>query len=176
VCTAALRYTFDVASWGHSAVIQTPVRVISAVFVSLFLGTVLSAKPNFTGEWKMNASKSDFGTLPAPEKLVRTIEHKDPDITVKTVQVGHQGEVKTEFHYMTDGKEFTAKSTFGEIKGTAKWAGDTLVVETKRSVQGAEITQVDRWTLGEDGKSLSVHSVIQTPNGAFKMALSFEKQ
>ncbi|MBV6430815.1 MAG: hypothetical protein IANPNBLG_00935 [Bryobacteraceae bacterium] len=124
----------------------------------------------------MNASKSDFGTLPAPEKLVRTIEHKDPEISVKTVQVGHQGEVKTEFRYTTDGREFTAKSAFGEIKGTAKWGGDTLVVETKRSVQGAEIKQVDRWTISEDGKALNVNSVIQTPNGAFKMSLNFDKQ
>jgi len=176
VCTAGLRYTFGVAVGGNFDVCHTPMRLAIVILASLLFGPALSAKPDFTGKWKMNASKSDFGTLPAPEKLDRAIEHKDPDISVKTVQVGHQGEVKTEFHYTTDGKEFTAKSAFGEIKGTAKWAGDTLVVETKRSVQGAEITQVGRWTLSEDGKALSVHSVIQTPNGAFKMSLSFDKQ
>ncbi|MBI3209312.1 MAG: hypothetical protein HYZ37_10495, partial [Candidatus Solibacter usitatus] len=43
---------------------------------SLF-ASALGAKPNFSGEWKLVLSKSDFGPLPAPDRGVRTIQHDD---------------------------------------------------------------------------------------------------
>ena len=33
------------------------------------LACAAQAKPNFTGDWKLNADKSDFGPLPPPEKM-----------------------------------------------------------------------------------------------------------
>jgi hypothetical protein len=49
--------------------------------IAVLLTTVLTAtapaadKPNFSGEWKMDAAKSDFGQLPAPTSFVRKIAH-----------------------------------------------------------------------------------------------------
>src|ERR1051325_1645045 len=124
--------------------------------VSLLFAALCYAKPNFSGQWTMDASKSDFGPMPAPEKIVRVIDHKEPNLNIKTTQVGQQGEVKSEYSYTTDGKEFTAKSGAGEIKGTATWAADDLVVKSKRQIQNIEIDQTDRWSLSADGKTLKV--------------------
>ena len=41
-----------------------------------------SNKPNFSGEWKMNAAKSNFGQVPPPAKFVRRIQHSEPSLTV----------------------------------------------------------------------------------------------
>lgn len=144
--------------------------------VVFLMAASLFGKQDFTGVWNMVADKSDFGALPAPEKIERTIEHKDPSISIKTVQVGQQGEVKTELSYTTDGKEFSQTTRFGELKGTANWEGEELVVKTKRQVQGTEIESTDRWKLGEGGKSLVVNSQITTPQGEFKFTIHFEKK
>ena len=142
----------------------------------LLAATALLAKQDLTGSWSMVADKSDFGQLPAPTSIERVIDHKDPEISVKTTQAGAQGEVKTDYHYTTDGKEFTQTTRFGELKGTANWEGEELVVKTKRQLQGGEISTVERWKLNDGGKALVVNSQITTPQGEFKYTIHFEKK
>ena len=144
--------------------------------VLCLMATAMFAKQDLTGVWSMVAEKSDFGALPAPAKIERTIAHKDPSILIKTVQVGQQGEITTEYKYTTDGAEFTQTTRFGDLKGTAVWEGEELVVKTKRKVQEAEISTVERWKLGEGGKVLTVSSQITTPQGEFKYTIHFEKK
>ena len=38
------------------------------VLTGLLVSGQAQAKPNFTGEWKLDTSKSDFGPMPAPSK------------------------------------------------------------------------------------------------------------
>ena len=87
----------------------------------LLLASAMFAKQDLTGVWNMVAEKSDFGAMPAPSKIERTIAHKDPSILIKTVQNGQQGEITTEYKYTTDGQEFTQTTRFGELKGTAPY-------------------------------------------------------
>jgi hypothetical protein len=142
----------------------------------LLFAVVCFAKPNFTGKWKMDSAKSDFGPLPGPEKMLRTVEHTEPNIKITNEQSGQQGEIKTELAYTTDGKEFTNKSLAGESKGTATWVGESLVVKTKRNIQGQDIDQTDRWTLSADGKYTTIHTTLKTPKGEFEITIAFEKQ
>jgi len=65
------------------------------------------SKPNFTGTWKVNNSKSDFGPMPAPQSSTSKIDHKEPSLRIATTWVGDQGERTFEFSYTTDGKENT---------------------------------------------------------------------
>ena len=124
----------------------------------------------------MNLSKSDFGQLPAPDKLIRTIKHDDPELQIKTQQAGAQGEVTSELKYTTDGKEATNTTRGGEVKGTCKWDGDVLVVESKRKIQNVEINQMDRWVISTDGKSMMVETAIKTPQGDLNLKIAFDKQ
>lgn len=144
--------------------------------VLCLMASAMFAKQDLTGVWNMVAEKSDFGKLPAPTKIERTIAHKDPSLLIKTVQVGQQGEITSEYKYTTDGTEFSSTTRFGEVKGTAVWEGDDLVVKTKREVQGATISTLERWSLGDGGKSLTVNSQITTPQGEFQYKIYFEKK
>jgi len=139
-----------------------------------------SAKPNFSGDWKLNVGKSDFGPAPAPDKSTRKIEHNDPSIKWTQVQSGAQGETKSEISYTTDGKETINKSPRGDSKGSAKWEGDTLIIDSKRELQlqgqAIEITQHEVWTLSADGKTLTVNNKLGTPQGDFELKSVFEKQ
>lgn len=134
------------------------------------------AKPNFSGTWKLNAAKSDFGPMPAPEKLQRTIVHADPSLKITTTQTGPQGEVTSDLMYKTDGTESVNKVRNSEVKAVAKWEGDSLTVSSKREVQGMEITQNENWTLSADGQVIKIVNKINTPQGDFEITIVLDKQ
>ena len=133
-------------------------------------------KPNFTGAWKLNVPKSEFGMMPAPEKQERTIKHEDPKMNINSVSVGPQGEQKTESNYTTDGKDSINKVRGADVKSVAAWEGDKLVVKSKREAQGMEITVVENWSLSADGKVLTIVNKIGTPQGDFEATMVLDKQ
>src|SRR5262249_42597032 len=105
------------------------ISAAAAVVVAFILAAAPAmAKTNFSGEWKMNAEKSDFGPMPAPEKMSQKVEHADPNLKITSNQVGAQGEVTLETKYTTDGKECINTIRGNEMKSTAKWDGETLVI------------------------------------------------
>ncbi len=63
-----------------------------------------------------------------------------------------------------------------EFTGTAVWDGDTLVIESKREVQGMQIVQRESWSLSGDGQTLTIVNHVQTPQGAFDITIVLEKQ
>ena len=142
-----------------------------ALLVSLALALPLLAEPNFTGSWMLNLAKSQYGQFPAPEVMLRSVTYTGGLLTLSTYQKGAQGEVNTELKYTTDGKV----SVNGENRGTARWDGDTLIIESSRKVQDVELSQRDQWTLSADGKTLTVATHVKLPNGEFDVKQVFEK-
>ncbi len=59
-------------------------KLMSTLFViAAAAGMALAAdKPDFSGDWKMDADKSVFGPMPPPTSMTRKIDHKDPEISV----------------------------------------------------------------------------------------------
>jgi hypothetical protein len=147
---------------------------VIALFAMTLLAAQARAATNFSGEWKLNLAKSDYGPIQqfAPEFMVRTIKHDEPALHISTHQKGAQGEVTTELNYTTDGKPAENKSS----KGSAKWDGDKLVVDAVRDAQGTEIKTHDVWSLSADGKVMTVNSHLATPNGDFDIIFVFDKQ
>ena len=144
--------------------------------LSLVIPAGAWAKPNFSGTWKLNSAKSDFGQMTGPEKMERTVTHEDPSLKYSTVQTGPQGEVTSQMAYTTDGKPATNQTPMGEVTGAATWDGDVLNIENKREFQGIQITQTERWSLSEDGKTLTIDSRVAMPRGHVEMKMVFEKQ
>lgn len=136
---------------------QTP-RLLSLALLTMALGFVQAqAKSDFTGTWKVDTAKSDFGPIPAPDSLTETIVHQDPSLKATIASTGGmQGDMKYDVAYTTDGKECVNKVGENEFKSTLKWDGDDLVVETKGSFGGNDFTSKDRWNLSADGKTLTV--------------------
>ncbi len=134
------------------------------------------AAPNLSGTWKLNAAKSDYGPIPPPDKMDRKITHEDPSLKMTTTQTGQQGEITTELAYTTDGKPSTNKTPRGEVTGTAKWDGDVLVIDSKRKIQDMDISSNERWSVSEDGKTLTITTKLNTPQGDFEVKQVLEKQ
>jgi hypothetical protein len=154
-------------------------RIVLGV-LALTVAAIAADKPDFTGTWKLDATKSDFGQMPAPEKMERVIDHKDPAIKIKTTQSSPNGDRTMDTEYTLDGKEQKQETPRGVVMYTPKWEGNVVVIDSKRTmnVQGqqVEITGVERWSLSEDGKTMTVDSKMVAPMGELTMKAVFGKQ
>jgi len=152
-------------------------KLFSFALLTLALGLVQAqAKSDFSGTWKANTAKSDFGPMPPPDSITEKIVHEDPSLKVNIAQIGGQGDMTYDMVYTTDGKECVNHVAENEFKSTLKWEGDDLVADTKGSFDGNDFTAKDRWTLSDSGKTMTVQRHISTAMGEFEMKLVFEKQ
>ena len=153
-------------------------KKVLAVFPILLMAALPAlAKPNFTGDWKLNTSKSTFGDIPAPDSMSYKIAHDEPKITNVSKQSGQMGEVEVKIACTTDGKECTNEGFQGAvIKTMMNWDGDALVVESKGKIGEIDFTSKAKWTLSADGKLLTLAQSISTSMGDFAETLVFEKQ
>jgi hypothetical protein len=153
-------------------------RQYLAVFAVLALAALPAlAKPNFSGDWKLNASKSSFGPMPAPDSMTIKITHDDPKLSTATKQSSQMGDFDQQATYTTDGKECTNQGFGGSTtKSTVKWDGDTLTIETKGQFGDNEFTMTEKWNLAADGKTLTVARSINSAMGEFQMTVVLDKQ
>lgn len=152
-------------------------RRLYSSFLLIALAACAGDTPNFSGEWKMNAAKSDFGAMPAPDVITRSIKHHDPSLEIKTYQKGARGEVTSELKYTTDGKPASNTVQGREAKGTARWEAGTLVIESWLQVQSVEIKSTEVWALSDSGKTLTIRNHVSIPQqGEFDTKLVLEKQ
>jgi hypothetical protein len=152
-------------------------RLISLTLLIAAVGLVQAqAKTDFSGTWKANTSKSDFGPMPPPDSITEKIAHADPSLKVNIAQIGGSGDMTYDMTYTTDGKECVNTVAGNEFKTTLKWDGDDLVADTKGSFDGNDFTAKDRWALADGGKTMTVTRHITTAMGEFDMKMVFEKQ
>ncbi len=112
-------------------------------------------KPNFSGEWTIDVTKSNFGQRPGP--ATRRVGQNEQALTMTETQTGGpQGDVTTSLKFSTDGKETINKAMGGDAKSTATWDGNALAIVMKADVQGRPLTLSERWSLSDDGKVMIV--------------------
>lgn len=149
--------------------------ILILITVLVLASGLAAAKPNFTGDWKLNPAKSDFGQFPPPSKLTMAIGHDDPNLKVSTSMAGDYGEFTWEAAYTTDGKECINKMRDNESKSTLTWDGDTLLINTKTSFGDNDMTISDKWVLSGDGKSLMIERKFSSSRGEMVQKLAMEK-
>jgi hypothetical protein len=130
------------------------------------------AKPNFTGTWKMNPSKSKFDGGGGPSGITAKIDQKDDSVTEALTVTGDGGDQNVEGKYTTDGKEIDVQLGPNGAKGTAKWDGDALVIEWK--AEGFVFRR--KLALSTDGKTLTMAVHRTSQNGEVDETVVFDKQ
>jgi hypothetical protein len=129
--------------------------ILRTVVVLAALAFSAAASPNFSGHWKLNAEKSKLDDLAGMQEE-RTIDHKDPELTVSVKGVIDGDEEESTAKHRTDGKETRNLVDGDPLFTTAHWDGDALVFESKL-ISDTDTTEfLDRWTLSADGKVLTV--------------------
>jgi hypothetical protein len=131
-------------------------------------------KPNFSGDWTINAAASDYGGLPLPETFTRKITHTEPAITIVEEQTG-PGTTPTSTRSMTtDGKPAEVDINGARATLSASWEGSTLTATTV--LEDFSLEFVDKMTLSGDGKTLTSVVTIDSPQGAVELKVVFDRQ
>jgi hypothetical protein len=136
--------------------------------------TFAADKPNFSGSWEMDASKSDFGGSPPPDSFKRKIEHNEPSLILTDEQTSALGTEKAVRTYTTDGKETSYQWMGGDVKSAAHWDGNAMVIVGKVDAGGADLIVTSTLTLSADGKTLTENDKVTAGGnevGALKLVL-----
>lgn len=134
-------------------------------------------RPNYSGRWKMDKEKSDFGKFKAPDMIVRVVDEHEPTMNIHTIQTTDGKSTTSDVSYFVDGRETTNVLSGRDATSKSFWDGSTLSIRTETTNSKGEATQiVDRWDLSPDGQTLTITSHIETPNGEADLKLVCDKE
>lgn len=156
---------------------------IAGIVIALFaLAAVAAAqtKPDFSGSWKLDTAKSDFGPIPAPSSSTMKVDHQEPKVNVSSHAETEQGNQDLELKFTTDGAEtknqINGPMGSAEIKTTGHWNGSALQLASKITSDMGELTITDKWSLSDEGKVLTIERVWNSPQGEATQKLVHKKQ
>jgi hypothetical protein len=147
--------------------------IIAAIVCLCALTASAQTKPDFSGSWKMNKEKSKFSGNGGPDALLIKIDHKEPALTEEWSMSTQDGDRSFQAKYAIGGQETEQEVMGRTAKTSAKWEGDTLVIEFKT----ADSSFKRKITLSADGKTIT-KVVTHNPPGGDPMedTVVFEKQ
>jgi len=128
------------------------------------------SKPNLSGHWVMNASKS---TGRNPKTCEEAIEHRDPSLTITTVSEDARGQTKSFLKLATDGSESVNDVNGNEFHSKSHWENGKLVTVVTGD-RGLTMTEVRG--LSADGKVQTVESFMGTGRATPMSSRVMEKQ
>jgi hypothetical protein len=134
-------------------------------------------KPNLSGKWVLDLSKSNFEPLPAPDSQVRVIDHKEPKLRISETTKDQRGERTRDREITTDGKE--NKTTVGpnEYVSKSRWDGNRLITEgTLKLENGTNVDIKETAELSDDGNVMTLKRELKSPQGEATQKLTFNKQ
>jgi hypothetical protein len=127
-------------------------------------------KPNLSGRWVMNATKSSGRN---PKACEENIDHKEPTLTITTVSEDPRGQSKSFVKLTTDGRDSVNDVNGNEFHAKSHWEAAKLVTVVTGD-RGLTMTEVR--SLSADGKTQTVESFMG-PSRATSMATRvMEKQ
>lgn len=142
----------------------------------LCLAASASARPNYTGRWKLDTEKSYLGPFENLSVLIRDVRHDDPRLIISVEANSAKGRLTGEMRFLTQREEVSNTVAGAETIGSVMWLGDHLLMKTTRDWEGLRTTLEELWTLSEDGKTLRIDAVVTTPHGNEELLVVFQKQ
>jgi hypothetical protein len=131
-----------------------------SILISLCSASLLivaqASRPNLSGRWELDKSRSDFGPLPPDDSAMELIQHQEPKLTITQIWKDSEGEHTLVWQLTTDGTENLARVDETEIASRTVWEDSKLVTEW-RMKRGAQLSEGKFFrSLSEDRKTLNV--------------------
>jgi hypothetical protein len=154
-------------------------RFFRLIAVVLMAAACIAAEtPNFSGIWKLDPSKSDFGQQIPPQSAEYVVRHVGSTVAFNYTQDGKT----TRVDLVPDNEERVTSTT----EETAIWtrayfSGNVLVIESRErrryGTQAANgVGWSSRWSLSPDGGELIIERKIHTPDRDLDQHVVFTRQ
>jgi hypothetical protein len=128
-------------------------------------------KPNLTGTWKVNLSKSKL-TNEGLLNLVERFEQQGSTLRESLTTTKSTGTSTVNYSYSLDGKEIVNLIEGDKVRTTAKWDGSALVLEWND--EGGTFKR--QFTLSDNGNTLTVTAHDASADGETNDLLVLERQ
>jgi hypothetical protein len=132
--------------------------------------------PDFSGTWTMDPKTAPPGLT----SLSMVIKQDEKTINIVTDINTTMGAQKVTNVFNLDGSDskntMSGPGTTVETTSKVGWDGPAMIVATKANAQGQEITQNEKWTLGEGGKTLNLERVVGFGGQNMSIKIAFNKQ
>ena len=128
------------------------------VSVAVTVSALAQARPDFSGAWKMDPSRSESAAQGDPIGAVTVVIAQTPnELRIQTTRAEGTSAVT----YKLDGsKVMVAAGT-----SATRWEGAKLVTDGVFSVNGATVTTTETRTLSADGKEMLVEKAVVVQHG-----------
>ena len=138
------------------------IRRLQAVAVVLFVfSTLASAQQNpFVGTWKLNVSKSQYGTTQPPKSTTRTFVAQGRGAKFSYEGVNADGSpINYSFTTNFDGKDSPVTGV-GQANGADTIATKSVDANTYTSIlkKAGKVVSNNKTTLSKDGKAVTIES------------------
>lgn len=146
----------------------------TTLFAAIMAGSAAGAgKLDYSGNWKVDFRKSDFGPLGPPSAYTIGIAHSGDALTMQIRQSAAFYSYFADVPYRTDGTVTQYRVNGMTMKGKAAWDGDSIVTE---SVSETGDRMRNRMTLSTDGKTLTCRVSAASAIGALELVYVFAKE
>ncbi len=143
------------------------------------------ARPDFSGTWELDRSKSDFGVFwdrpLAKTDATLVVAHRDPELKMtRTLRLNGREETK-EFSYYTDGRGETNPSTMAgaPVKTRTGWEREAAVARgrlTRPGKEGSvEVEVTESWQLSGGGRTLTHRASVKGEFGEEAVRLVYRR-
>jgi hypothetical protein len=143
------------------------------------------AKPNLSGNWTLDLSRSNFGRLGSSQfknaKMTLKITQREPEVKIIRNATLNGQSRNHNLTYFTDGRgENNPNILTNESMGSkTKWEGARLITRASSSMsfngQSINLEAIEKRELSADGKTLTVTNTISSPRGVDVIKLVFAK-
>lgn len=167
--------------------LMNKIKPFMLVGLALFFTAQLSAQNgtiNFSGNWALNESKSNFGDSPfrMAASIMIVKQEGNSLSTERTMNSPDGQEMKMTGKYTMDGKECENSGFMdSKTKSTVKWSADnksiTIASSTIFNMNGdnMEMKASETWILDGD-KTLKIETTTSMPDGEMKTSLVYDKK
>jgi hypothetical protein len=166
---------------GSMAVVSAPVALVAQAAPAA-QPAAATAKPDFSGSWKLDLGKSVYGPVPSPNSETDVITQTGDEFKLMTTQEGGVGTLTYSLNFTAGGPEMTlakdafpANAEFVILTTKGDWNGAVLVIVQKATYQGMAVAISQRFTLSEDGKELTKLTNYSTGQGDYDTKTVYAK-
>ncbi len=145
-------------------------------FALTLLASFACLAADFTGVWKMDPAKSDYGLLPMPDSVTLDVKQTGESVEMKFAQEGGRAPAQYTHKYSIDGKESVNELLGNQMKTVASKQGESLKFSSTVNYRGRDLRIADTWTMAADGKSMVYKRNIAAPELTIDVTMTMLKQ